>query len=256
MPESLRPKLGGEPPVQRTRASAADTRLRNSSDNQDESRAGREATGGSRSQPVSNLGGPSAVALQISEGEKPRESSGIEPVLTEEEQSQVSRLKERDREVRAHESAHASTGAGLTGSPSFDFVTGPDGRQYAVGGHVDIDTGAIAGDPEATIAKAEVVIRAALAPAQPSGQDRSVAAGAEATKRQAQQEIAARDREEAAEALKGDDEEESPIANIGNEEQAATSGFSSVLSQASGAFSQLGDTLNRRDDQLNVNLLV
>jgi hypothetical protein len=48
----------------------------------------------------------------------------------------------------------------------------PDGCDYALGGEVAIDTSAIAGDPEATLRKMEQIRRAALAPANPSGQDR------------------------------------------------------------------------------------
>jgi len=53
-------------------------------------------------------------------------------------------------------------------------MIGPDGKKYAVGGHVNIDTGAIPNDPEATIRKAKAIRSAALAPANPSSQDRSV----------------------------------------------------------------------------------
>ena len=59
---------------------------------------------------------------------------------------------------------------------------------YAVGGEVTIDTSPVKGDPQATVAKMEVVIRAALAPADPSGQDRSVAAQATQEEAQARQE--------------------------------------------------------------------
>jgi hypothetical protein len=48
---------------------------------------------------------------------------------------------------------------------------------YAVGGEVKIDTSRER-DPQDTIRKMQQVKRAALAPAQPSGQDRSVAARA------------------------------------------------------------------------------
>lgn len=109
----------------------------------------------------------------------PEESSSETATgLTEEEQSLVDALSDRDQEVRSHERAHASSGGALAGSPSFEFETGPDGQQYAVGGEVQIDTAPIAGDPSATIAKMETIIRAALAPAEPSSQDRSVAAAA------------------------------------------------------------------------------
>ncbi|MDD9903810.1 MAG: putative metalloprotease CJM1_0395 family protein [Rhodospirillaceae bacterium] len=113
-----------------------------------------------------------------------RTNENGEPVnqegLTEAEQREVERLKARDREVRAHERAHATVGGGIAGQPRYTFTTGPDGRQYAVGGEVSIDTSPVPGNPEATIRKMEQVKRAALAPTQPSSQDRRVAADAEA----------------------------------------------------------------------------
>lgn len=99
--------------------------------------------------------------------------------LTPEQEEQVKELSARDREVRAHEQAHVSAaGPYLTGGPTYTFQTGPDGRNYAIGGEVQIDTSPVEGDPEATIQKAQIVRRAALAPAEPSAQDRQVAANA------------------------------------------------------------------------------
>jgi hypothetical protein len=46
----------------------------------------------------------------------------------------VHELGARDREVRAHEAAHAAAGGALAGVPHYDYVTGPDGRRYAAGG--------------------------------------------------------------------------------------------------------------------------
>ena len=54
-----------------------------------------------------------------------------------------------------------------------------------------IDTSSVANDPEASLAKANTVRRAALAPAQPSPQDLRVAANASSTAAQARVEIAA-----------------------------------------------------------------
>lgn len=99
--------------------------------------------------------------------------------LTEEERKEVEELKRRDREVRAHEQAHKSAGGSIAGSPSFETISGPDGRSYAVGGEVKIDTSPVPNNPDATIRKMEIVKRAALAPSQPSAQDRQVAAEAE-----------------------------------------------------------------------------
>lgn len=109
--------------------------------------------------------------------------------LTPEEQQVVEKLKRRDAEVRAHEQAHASAGGQYAGSPKYDFQRGPDGRNYAIGGEVAIDVSPIEGNPEATIRKMDVVKRAALAPAQPSAQDRSVAQQAEQQRLEAQQEL-------------------------------------------------------------------
>ena len=94
--------------------------------------------------------------------------------LTPEEQQTVRELQARDQEVRAHEQAHATVGGPYASAPRYDTVRGPDGRQYAVGGEVQIDASP-ENDPEDTIRKMEIVIRAALAPAEPSPQDRQVA---------------------------------------------------------------------------------
>lgn len=118
--------------------------------------------------------------------------------LTSEERAEVKELKQRDREVRRHEQAHqAAAGQHALGGASFEFTTGPDGKRYASGGEVSVDTSAVAGNPQATIAKMQQVRRAALAPAEPSSQDRAVAAQAAATERQARSELA-QDRDSAA----------------------------------------------------------
>ncbi len=116
------------------------------------------------------------------------------------EQRQIQELKQRDREVRAHEQAHAAVGGRFAGAPSFSFTRGPDGVLYATGGEVSIDTGAVPGDPEATLRKAQVIRRAALAPVDPSPQDRRVAARASQLQLEAQRDIQAQQAEERREA--------------------------------------------------------
>lgn len=101
----------------------------------------------------------------------------IEKQALAQEQDVISQLAARDREVRAHEQAHAAVGGQYAGSPTYSFQRGPDGVRYAVGGEVSIDTSKAA-TPEETIRKAQVVRQAALAPAEPSPQDRRVAAEA------------------------------------------------------------------------------
>lgn len=96
------------------------------------------------------------------------------------EAEEIRMLQLRDREVRAHEAAHAAAGGANAGSPKYTFERGPDGRTYATGGEVSIDISPIPGDPQATLQKAQQVRAAALAPAQPSGQDMKVAQKAQA----------------------------------------------------------------------------
>lgn len=107
----------------------------------------------------------------------------------EAEQKLIEQLAARDREVRAHEQAHAAAGGQYAGSPTYTYQRGPDGISYAVGGEVSIDTSPIPNDPEATLRKAELIARAASAPAEPSGQDRVVAAQAAKMAQQARVEI-------------------------------------------------------------------
>lgn len=111
--------------------------------------------------------------------------------LSEEERRVVEELKARDREVRAHEQAHAAVGGQYAGMPRYEYQTGPDGRRYAIGGSVSIDVSPIPDDPEATIQKMEQVKRAALAPAEPSSADRQIAALADRQRAAAQADLIA-----------------------------------------------------------------
>ena len=112
--------------------------------------------------------------------------------LSEEERRLLNELRARDAEVRAHEQAHlAAAGPYANGAPTFEFQTGHDGQQYAVGGEVSIDTSPVPGDPETTVRKAQTIKRAALAPKDPSSQDRQVAAQAAQLENQARQEAKA-----------------------------------------------------------------
>ena len=103
---------------------------------------------------------------------------------------EIRELQARDQEVRAHEAAHAAAGGSFAGSPNYTFERGPDGQTYAVGGEVSIDVSAVSGDPEATLQKAQQVRAAALAPANPSGQDMKVAQRAQSMAASARTELA------------------------------------------------------------------
>ncbi|MDH5429817.1 MAG: putative metalloprotease CJM1_0395 family protein [Nitrospirota bacterium] len=126
---------------------------------------------------------------QALQRESPRSPKG--PLIeSREEQAEIEKLRKRDQEVRSHEQAHIAAAGGLAkGGATFSVQRGPDGKEYAVGGEVKIDTSPIAGNPKATIRKAQQIRAAALAPADPSAQDRAVAASANGLEVQAQQEL-------------------------------------------------------------------
>ncbi len=105
------------------------------------------------------------------------------------EREQIQALAARDREVRAHEQAHASVAGQYARGTSYTYQRGPDGVSYAIGGEVQIDTSPIPGDPEATLRKAQQLRRAANAPAEPSAQDARVAAEAAQMEQQARIEL-------------------------------------------------------------------
>lgn len=112
-----------------------------------------------------------------------------EPELTKEQEQQVRELKKRDEEVRAHEQAHATVGGSYASAPSYEYTTGPDGKRYVTSGEVKIDASPVRDNPEATIRKMDIVIRAALAPAEPSSADLAVAKKAQQERSKAQTEL-------------------------------------------------------------------
>ncbi len=157
--------------------------------------------------------------------------------LTEEEQRIVAQLKARDREVRAHEQAHKAVGGRFAGAISYEFDEGPDGKQYAVAGEVPIDASPVRGDPKATIAKMEIVIAAALAPAEPSAQDRSVARQAQAAKMEALAEMRVERRRESEAPQSPRDAEEAPnIVDFPDEGDAAPGRSSDDLDIAAATY--------------------
>lgn len=113
--------------------------------------------------------------------------------ISEQDLQQLRTLKTRDLVVRAHEAAHLAAASGIVvGDTRYSFQRGSDGVQYAVGGEVSIDTSKVAGDPNATLQKAQQIQTAALAPTQPSSQDRVVAARAAKMAIEAKAEISQR----------------------------------------------------------------
>lgn len=170
----------GEPYARESQIGAEKDKARSS-----ENRQAGAQTGESGSRPGVQSDGYVAVAERQGRGQQQGGQDGNkEPGRESQDQRQqakqkeIEALKARDQEVRAHEQAHQGAGGQYASSPSFTLSKGPDGKGYAIGGAVQIDITPVAGEPAATIRKMQQVRSAALAPAEPSGQDRSVAAKA------------------------------------------------------------------------------
>lgn len=172
-------------------------------------------------------GNAGATGAQTTPESKDTDEQG----LTDQEQRDVQELRDRDREVRAHEQAHlAAAGQYARGGIQYTFERGPDNRQYAVGGQVSVDTSKVPGDPEATLRKAETLRRAALAPANPSSQDRSVAAQMTRMAAQARQDIATETREDTQTAVSDATQSESTDNNDAQADALAAPAASEALS--------------------------
>jgi len=146
--------------------------------------------------------------------------------LEREKQKIISDLSQRDTEVRAHEEAHANVGGQYASAPKYDLTEGPDGKQYATGGHVNIDVSPEK-EPEDTVVKMDIVERAALAPAQPSPQDFKVADEARATGNEAQIEVQVNRAEELKKSQ--ETEETDAVSAEDNEASTAVDGDSNVV---------------------------
>lgn len=183
----LSPTSRAEP----ARPVAAGAAVSGSSTDQTSSPSGLEKVGTASVSPVTGSTEGQGLAADPRAAAVRQELAGKEAQLELVEQAEIRELAARDREVRAHEQAHMAVGGQYAGGVSYDYSRGPDGRLYATGGSVSIDISPVAGDPAATITKMQQVQRAALAPAEPSGQDRAVAAQAAQLIAQARAEIAA-----------------------------------------------------------------
>lgn len=102
----------------------------------------------------------------------------------------IAELENTQREVIAHEAAHQAAAGRFGGAVSYTYTKGPDGKNYITGGEVPISTPAT-NDPEEALQNANQVMRAAMAPGDPSGQDVAVAASAAQMAASARAQIAA-----------------------------------------------------------------
>jgi hypothetical protein len=121
---------------------------------------------------------------------KPKGITDPTSEISPEEERLIQRLKQNDAKVRTHERQHVAAAAGyLKSGPVYEYITGPDGKRYAVAGHVSLDMSPIPNNPEATIRKARIIKKAALAPDDPSPADRAVAASANTMELKARKEL-------------------------------------------------------------------
>lgn len=144
---------------------------------------------------MSNVAIPSSASYPPTSRQAPaqppvRSGSTTNTTLTPEALALIDKLKSRDTEVRQHEQAHLAAAGGLAVSgAAYTYQRGPNGVDYAVGGEVHIDTSP-GRTPQETIARAHTIQSAALAPSEPSGADRAVAAQAQQLEQQARAQLA------------------------------------------------------------------
>ena len=120
--------------------------------------------------------------------------------------AEVMELQTIEDKVIAHEQAHQAAGGEFTGGASYGYTVGPDGKRYITSGEVSISVPST-GEPEQLLHAMERVRAAALAPADPSGQDQRVAASATAKMVKLRSEIS---KQKAAEAYGTGDQTERP----------------------------------------------
>lgn len=85
----------------------------------------------------------------------------------------LEKFKNKDTEIRTHEQIHASIGH-TTAPISYSYQQGPDGKMYAVGGSVRMDT-SIPDDPKAAAFKLDILQKAASGPSHTSAADNAIA---------------------------------------------------------------------------------
>lgn len=91
--------------------------------------------------PGIDLGAGAGTSQQQQQQGRRSTAGGDTLTFSPEAQQHISKLQQRDREVRSHEQSHISAGGShVNGGASYTYQRGPDNKQYAVGGSVSIDT--------------------------------------------------------------------------------------------------------------------
>ncbi|WP_444994963.1 putative metalloprotease CJM1_0395 family protein [Aliikangiella sp. IMCC44359] len=185
--EAVASEAAQKPPIPEAKSTTENTNLKNGTDSEEQAKA--SVDGGKKTQQRGKSDKEPHDSEKESQTAKEQQQQAIE-------RQEIEQLKKADREVRAHEAAHANVGGQLAGAPQLSYKTGPDGKRYAVSGEVSISTSKVANNPQATLDKMDQVKRAALAPANPSAQDFKVAAIAGQIANQALSELNLEQREE------------------------------------------------------------
>jgi hypothetical protein len=139
----------------------------------------------------SGVSRPAGLSLSPGENRDVRPDNPSETNRADDENIGVIAEMERiESKVIAHETAHKAAAGQFGGPVSYTYETGPDGKRYISGGSVPVHTPATS-DPEEALRNANQILRAALAPDGPSGQDLAVAAASARSAANARARIAA-----------------------------------------------------------------
>ncbi|MBD3166758.1 hypothetical protein GF324_09180 [bacterium] len=146
-----------------------------------------------------------AVKQARTDGEVVKVGAAVSTGLNEAAEEERTRdLEERDEKVRRRaEAQKAAAGSLAGGSPVYQYEIGPDGRQYAVSGHVNIKVRE-GRTPEERLKNAEKAERAATAGGEITPKSAQIAAEARREARRAREEIEEQKRED------GNESEQAP----------------------------------------------
>jgi hypothetical protein len=91
--------------------------------------------------------------------------------MSDGERAELSRLQARDSAVKQEEKGHAAAAGQYASAPQYQYAIGPDGKAYAIGGHVDVSISSQGGTGKDNKAALAALQNAALSPNAPSGAD-------------------------------------------------------------------------------------
>ncbi|MEI7611163.1 MAG: putative metalloprotease CJM1_0395 family protein, partial [Rhodospirillaceae bacterium] len=120
----------------------------------------RQTNSAATSRTAASAAGGTAQSTQTAGTQSAASASTI---LTAAETAEVAQLKALQQAAQQQAQAQLQAAGAYGGAVSYQYARGPDGVTYVVGASVSFNTGAVPGDPAATIAKMETVRRAALA---------------------------------------------------------------------------------------------